>query len=170
MNKWQNFFIQRMGTDSEGHNYPVFESVSNWGIWCKNIPFKVFEKVKEPAKTEWHDEHGDDEYIGSEGVYMEAYSIQIEFGCKITTDRDVDTMHSAIVNDVRERVGDFLEYLRLSGMMRIYSSHTRIGREYVRLEQIDDDATWKSNDNEEWLIFKVTLKVNDPITDWEVEE
>ena len=61
MEKWQNFFLQRMGTDEEGQPYPVCESVNEWGIFCKKIPFKIFDKVKEPASRSWNDEDGDDE-------------------------------------------------------------------------------------------------------------
>ena len=50
-------------------------------------------------------------------------------------------------------------------MMKMYSSYTRIGRQYVRLSSVDDKATWKTDNGEEWLIFSVTFKVNDPVTD-----
>lgn len=149
MEKWQNFFLEKMGS-----NQP-HESVSTWGVYCKDIPFKIFNKVKEPAKRSWKDEHGDDEYIPSTGMYLEAYTMKVEFGCKKTTS----------ISDVRENVGLFLKYLRESGMMKMYSSYTRIGRQNVRLSEINDNAKWKSENGEEWLIFSATFKVNDPITD-----
>lgn len=155
MSTWRNFYLQKMGTGSNGSAYPVCESVAKWGVWCKDIPFKILDKVKDPAKRTWPDEHGDDEYIPSDGLYLEAYTMKIEFGCKKMSG----------VNDVRQKVGEFLEYLRSSGMMKLYSSHTRIGRQNVRLESVSDSAKWKSNDNEEFLVFEVTLKVNDPKTD-----
>ena len=155
MEKWQNFFLQRMGTDSYSIPYPVFESVSQWGIWCKDIPFRVFGKVKEPAKRQWPDEHGDDEYISSDGLYLEAYEMKVEFACKKTES----------LTDVRVAVGNFLEYLRSAGMMKLYSSYTRIGRQNVRLSSVDDNAKWKVQDGVEYLIFSVTFKVNDPKTD-----
>ena len=147
MSTWRNFYLQKMGTGSNGSAYPVCESVAKWGVWCKDIPFKILDKVKDPAKRTWPDEHGDDEYIPSDGLYLEAYSMKIEFGCKKMSG----------VNDVRQKVGEFLEYLRSSGMMKLYSSHTRIGRQNVRLESVSDSAKWKSNDNEEFLVFEVTL-------------
>lgn len=156
MEKWRNFFLQRMGESENGLPFPVYESVAAWGIWCKDIPFKVMDKVKAPAKRVWSDEHGDDEYIPSEGLYLESYTMKVELGCK-KIDGDVD--------DVRENVGNFLEWLRSSGMIKLYSSYTRIGRQNVRLEQVDDKATWKSEGGEEYLVFGVTFKVNDPVTD-----
>lgn len=164
MHKWNNFYLQRMGVDGYNNPYPVCESVSTWGIFCKDIPFKIFDKVKEPAKRTWYDQHGDDEYIPSTGLYLEAYSMKVEFACKkIGVSNKYD---SAAVNDVRQKVGVFLEYLRTAGMLKMYSSHTRIGRQNVRLESVGESGTWDVDDEgNEFLIFEVTLKVNDPTTD-----
>lgn len=159
MEKWQNFYLQRMGSDGNGSEYPVKESVSTWGIWCKDIPFLPMSKVKSPAKRTWNDEHGDDEYIGEGGLYLESYEIDIEFGCKKMS----SAIGKAQVDDVRVRVGDFLQYLR-GGMLKIYSSYTRIGRQNVRLESFDK-GTWKSENGQEFLVFTIKFKVNDPVTD-----
>lgn len=169
MAAWQNFYLQRMGTDGTGETYPMYESVARWGVWCKDIPFKIFEKVKEPAKRTWNDEHGDDEYISPEGLWLEAYEMEVEFGCKKMT-TTVGGEEVAYVNDVRKAVGDFLEYLRQSGMMKLYSSWTRTGRQEVRLVSVSDDAHWEPSDNggQEFLVFKVRFKVNDPKTDVEL--
>ena len=168
MEEWRNFFLQRMGTDANDSAYPVCESVDTWGVWCKEIPFIIYGKAKEPAKVSWSDEHGDDEFISDDGLYMDAYTMTVEFGCKMMTS----------VSDVRAKVKTFLDYLRTSGMMKMYSSHTRTGRQYVRFSSVSDDAKWKSKKEwrvvsgtrtlvtvKEWLIFKVTFKVNDPVTD-----
>ena len=163
MGKWQNFFLQKMGVDANDTPYPVRESVAEWGIWCKSIPFKLLDKVKEPAKRTWYDEHGDDEYIPSTGLFVEAYTMKVEFGCKKI--ENGNKYSSAAVSDVRQNVGDFLEYLRSSGMIKLYSTYTRIGRQNVRLESVSDNATWQSDDQGEFLIFEVTFKVNDPVTD-----
>lgn len=159
MGKWNNFFLQRMGVNSNNAPYPVCESVATWGIFCKSIPFKVFDKAKAPAKRSWNDEDGDDEYIPSSGLFMEAYTMKVELACK----KGSDSMAS--VDNVRTNIGNFLAYLRQSGMMKLYSSHTRIGRQNVRLESVGDSVKWKSDDNGEFLIFEVTFKVNDPVTD-----
>lgn len=160
MEKWQNFFLQLMGTDEAGVAYPVNESVSKFGIFCKEIPFKVFDDVKEPAKRSWNDEDGDDEYIPKDGLKIEAYTMKVTFACKKMSAEKFDVA----VDDVRNKVGTFLNHLKL-GMFKLYSSHTRIGRQNVRLKQISDSAKWKSDGNDEYLIFDVTFKVNDPVTD-----
>lgn len=163
MSRWQNFFLQRMGTDEESQPYPVYESVSHFGIFCKEIPFKLFGNVKEPAKQSWYDEDGDDEYISDEGLRLESYSMKVEFGCKKVAGNDI-AKYGTAVDDVRNKVGTFLNYLKL-GQFKLYSSYTRIGRQNVRLESVSDSAKWKSDNNTEYLIFEVTFKVNDPSTD-----
>ena len=164
MEKWRNFFLQKMDAGGNPSTGTVYESVQTWGVWCKDIPFKLFDKVKEPAKRSWYDEHGDDEYIPTEGLYLEAYTMTVEFGCKKMNAINDGGDRIAAVEDVRKKVGDFLDWLRTAGQMNMYSSYTRTGRQYVRLQSVSDDATWKSEDDEEWLIFKVTFKVNDPYT------
>ena len=158
MGKWNNFFLQRMGVGTNNAPYPVRESVATWGIFCKDIPFKLLDKVKAPSKHTWYDEHGDDEYIPSTGLFLEAYTMKVEFACKKGSDS------KSSVSDVRTNVGNFLNYLRESGMMKLYSSHTRIGRQEVRIDSVGDNAKWICDDNMEFLIFEVTFKVNDPIT------
>ena len=155
MENWQNFFLQRMGMDEDNHPYPVCESVSKWNVWCSEIPFKLFEKMKEPAKRTWFDQHGDDEYIPEGGLFAEAYEMTIKFGCRKEGTDD----------DVRENVASFLEYLRKSGMMKMYSSYTETGRQNVRLQSVSDNAKWKNENGEKWLVFGIDLKVNDPLTE-----
>ena len=163
MAKWQNFYLQRMGTDPSGNPYPVHESVSSFGIFCKSMPFTLFSKVKDPASYSWYDEDGDDEYIPEDGLKLSSYTMKVEFGCKKLDAHEV-TRYGTSVNDVRQKVGTFLNLLKL-GQFKLYSSYTRIGRQNVRLESVSDRATWKSDDNGEFLIFEVTFKVNDPVTD-----
>ena len=163
MGNWNCFYLQKMGVDGNNAPYPVYESVTQWGVWCKEIPFKIFDKVKEPAKRTWNDEHGDDEYISADGLYLEAYTMMVEFGCKLIQGGDT-TKYGVTVNDVRDSVASFLEYLRSAGMMKMYCSYTRIGRQYVRLAGVLDSAKWKSEDGQEFLVFEVEFKVNDPKT------
>jgi hypothetical protein len=154
MENWQNFFLQKATIDVSSTE-PCYESVSTWGVWCSEIPFKLIGEVRAPAKRTWPDEHGDDEYIPDEGLYLESYTMDVKLGCKKT----------GTVSDVRENVGNFLTYLRTSGHLRLYSTYTRIGRQGVRLESVSDDAVWRSYDGEEFLVFTVTLRVVDPVTD-----
>ena len=162
----RNFYLQRMGVDSYNNPYPVNESVAMWKMYCKEIPFKIIEKVKAPAKRTWYDEHGDDEYISSEGLYAEAYTMKVEFGCKSQDIYTGTTLIRTAQEEVKRCTKNFLTFLREAGMMKMYSTYTGIGRQYVRLDSVNDNATWKQGDDGYWfLIFEVTFKVNDPVTD-----
>lgn len=87
--------------------------------------------------------------------------MRVQFACKrIESDK-----YGSSVDDVRDKVGTFITYLRSAGMMKMYSSHTRIGRQNVRLSSISDNAVWLTDDDQEYLVFEVEFKVNDPITD-----
>lgn len=165
MADWQNFYLQKMGTNSGGSSYDVKESVSAWGVFCKTIPFKIADKMKDPAKRSWFDEHGDDEYISQDGLFAESYSMTVEFGCKKLSSSQSSAYGAQAVSNVRTNVGNFLSYLRTSGMMKMYSAHTRIGRQNVRLDSVGDAAQWVNEGGNEFLVFSVTFKVNDPVTD-----
>ena len=121
MAKWRNFFLQKSGA-TDGTPYPTYESVAQWGVWCKEIPFKIYDKVKAPAKRTWFDEHGDDEYMPDGGLFMEAYTMKVTFGCKKMTQTSDGSTTISGVDDVRVKVGAFLDYLRTSGMLMMYSS------------------------------------------------
>lgn len=165
MAQWMNFYIQKTGTSTGGTPYPVYESVRQWGVWCKSIPFTIMEKTKDPAKRSWFDEDGDDEYIPDGGLRAEAYTMKIEFGCKKMPAKTVEGVVIPAVEDVRQKVGAFIQYLKESGMMNLYSSYTRIGRQNVRLESVASDAKWESKGGQEFLVFTVNLRVTDPVTD-----
>lgn len=165
MAKWQNFYLQKMGTDGSNNAYPVCESVATWGIFCKEIPFALAGSVKEPAKNEWYDEHGDEEHIPSTGLYMKAYDMTVKFGCKAIAagSHDADVFNVTVAS-VRANVAAFLEYLRSSGMMNMYSSYTGVGRQKVRLDSYSD-GEWINDNGIMMLVFDIKFKVNDPITE-----
>ena len=160
MADWRNFYIRKMGTGNL-----TKESVLDFGIWCKAIPFKLMDKVKQPPSRSWNDQHGVDEFIPAGGLFIDAYTMKVEFGCKKMSAMHDGSTTIPAVTDVRSNVATFINFLRTSGMMMLYSSYTGIGRQNVRLESINDNAKWKNQDGELWLIFEVVFKVCDPITD-----
>lgn len=93
--------------------------------------------------------------------------MKVEFSCK---SQDIYDEQKRLIRTAREevrlKVKAFLTYLRESGMMNMYSTHTGIGRQNVRLESVGNDSIWKQGDDGWWfLIFDATFKVNDPVTD-----
>lgn len=169
MANWQNFYLQKMGVDGQGNAYPICESVATWGIFCKEIPFALAGSAKSPAKNEWYDEHGVEEYISPTGLYMDAYDMTVKFGCKaIVSGSHEASVFNVSVESVRANVAAFIEYLRTSGMMKMYSSYTGVGRQDVRLDSYDD-GDWVNDNGVEMLVFDIKFKVNDPITEITLE-
>ena len=109
----------------EGDGNEVKDSIADFGMYVSENPFKPCDSVKEPAKREWHDEHGDDEYIGKDGLYMAAYENKVKF------------MFHGETFGANEKCKAFIDYLRKSGMMKMYCDFNRIGRQHVRLKDID---------------------------------
>lgn len=129
----------------------VIDTISSFGMYCMENPFKPCEAVKEPTKRSWNDEHGDDEYIGEEGLYMATYENEVKFGFKGTA------------FGANEKLKEFLEFLR-KGMMKMYCEFNQLGRQHVRLKSIKPTLDRDPND-QDILIVSITFKFNDPITD-----
>lgn len=150
---YKKFYIQKLASGSK-----MKDSVADFGIYCKDIPFKMFGEVKELYANEWHDQHGKDEYVPST-LMMSEYEIDVEFAYK------------GAYNSANTHVKTFLNYLLGIGTgnagadMKIYSEHTGVGRTKVRVKSIDDNCVLDRTENGDILIFTVKFVVNDPVTD-----
>lgn len=142
----------------EQDNAPVLETIEDFGFYCMDIPFTMVNKMKEPASRTWYDEHGDDEYVPSDGLYASSYEMQIKFGYK--GDKFGATQALMVL----------LAYLRSGGLMKMYCDYTGIGRQHVRFVSIDNDAELVRDETGDLLVVKLTFKVNDPITDVELSK
>ena len=129
----------------------VKDTISSFGMYVSESPFKPCSEVKEPTKRTWNDEHGDDEYVGQDGLYMASYENKVKF------------LFKGDAFGANERCKSFIEYLR-SGMMKMYCEFNRIGRQHVRLKSIDP-SLYRDPDNDDILALSVTFKFNDPVTD-----
>lgn len=129
----------------------VKDTISSFGMYCMENPFKPCSEVKEPSKRTWNDEHGDDEYISKDGLYMASYENKVKFGFK------GDTFGA------NEKCKAFIEYLR-KGMMKMYCEYNRIGRQHVRLKSIDPEL-YRDTDDGDILVLSITFKFNDPVSD-----
>ena len=136
----------------EGDGNEVKDSIADFGMYVSESPFKPCDAVKEPIQREWHDEHGDDEYIGKDGLYMAAYENRVKCRCR------------GGAFGANEKCKACIDYLRKSGMMKMYCDFNRIGRQHVRLKDIDPNL-YRDPDNEDLLVLYITFKFNDPVTD-----
>ncbi|WP_333615542.1 hypothetical protein [Bacteroides pyogenes] len=150
---YEKVYIQKIKDGST-----IKETIADFDIYCSAMPFKLYAEAKEPSKREWQDEHGDDEYIPADGLKMKAYFMDVEFCCK------------GDKFSTNEKINNFIKYV--TGMdgsgaeMKMYCTWTKIGRQRIRFDKLNDDAKLIRDDEEgDILIFKITFKVNDPITD-----
>lgn len=118
-------------------------------------------KVKEPYKNQWKDEHGDDEYIPSEGLKVEAFTFKTE--CAMFAEALSDDVAIA---ELKSRVEALKQNLR-SGAFKTYDAWTGYGFQNVRLEDfpnVESANYGRWGQNKMRVFFTFTLKVNDPVT------
>lgn len=134
----------------------VVDTLDNWGIVCKEFPFKLYGEAKELPSHDWKDEDGDDEYIPSK-LPIASYEMEVEFAYK-------GEMNSANTN-----IKDFLFYLTGrdgSGVeLMVYDTYTKIGRQHIRFVNVNEDVLYRQEEGGDVVVFSVTFKVNDPVTD-----
>lgn len=150
--KYEKVYIQKIGAGS-----PVKETIADFDIYCADMPFKLFVEAKAPSKRDWYDEHGDDEYIPNGGLKLKAYTMDVRFCCK-------GDKYSS-----NEKIKKFINYLTgLDGSgaeMKMYCTWTKIGRKGIRFDKLNDKAELLRDEDGDTLVFTITFKVNDPITD-----
>ena len=146
----KNYF--RIYMQKEGDGNEVKDSIAAFGMYVSENPFKPCDSVKEPSKRDWNDEHGDDEYIGPEGLYMASYETDIKF------------LFRGDAFGATDKCKAFLDYLRKSGMMKMYCEFNKIGRQHVRLKSISP-TLYREPGSEDLLVLSIKFKVNDPVTE-----
>lgn len=149
MSQYFKIYLQR-----ESDGAPVMDTISTYGMYCMENPFKTCGDVKDIANRSWHDEHGDDEYISEDGLYLSSYENKVKFGFK------------GNAYDANERLKSFLNYLR-SGMLKMYCEFNQIGRQHVRFKSVNPTLYREVKGNVDILTVEITFKFNDPITDVE---
>lgn len=151
MNGYRDIYFQKSKESST-----VKAGVEDFGIWCKEFPFRTQGEAKELAGNDWNDRDGMDEYI-PEALMMKSYDIEVEFAYK------------GVRDSANAKIKAFLDYLTgrdgTGADLKIYDAYTRIGRQHVRYKNVDDDFTVRNDSEGDVMIFIVTFQVNDPVTD-----
>ena len=134
----------------------VVDTLDNWGIVCKEFPFKLYGEAKELPSHDWKDEDGDDEYIPSE-LPIASYEVEVEFAYK------------GVMDSANANIKGFLDYLTGrdgSGVeLMVYDTYTKIGRRSVRFVSVSEDVFYRQEEGGDVVVFSVTFKMNDPVTD-----
>lgn len=130
-----------------------------FGVIVKEHDIPIQRKPKDPYRNEWYDEHGDDEYIGSQ-LYMESFTFTETFAM-LSREVDSDTSRAALAKQIE----DFQDYLS-KGEFSFYDDYAKRGFRKVRLSEFHAPSRgeYDSIGGKTRVIFDVTFKVNDPVT------
>lgn len=126
---------------------------SKWNIYVKHIPFQIAGEVKNVNTETWLDENGDDEFVPDTLLYK-AYEMVCDF------------VFIGTHGTANAKINDFINYLSRDGMFSIYDTYTKIGRTNVRFSKGDSNpkVLYRRDGDNDIVVFSLTLKVNDPIT------
>ena len=113
---YKPFFIQRDGD-------AVASDTTKWGLVAKVNPYPLFPSPKDPFKTEWVDENGDDEW--TDRLYFKPIEFSVSFYIKA-----YDSDEGSAEQVIREKVDDFFAKIK-EGEFSIYDSYNGIGRRKV---------------------------------------
>lgn len=145
---YKPFYIQ---TDADSKAIDTLE----WGLLAKSNPYPLLPNPKSPYKNEWYDEHGDDEYVDE--MYYSSIEFDVIFYVKAYDNNGI-TAEEQLRNQIE---AFFLKIYK--GEFKIYDSYTGIGRQHVRYAGYTEESFVRRQD---WAraIFKISFKINDPIT------
>lgn len=130
------------------------DSIEKWGIACRKFPFKLDGGTKELAVRDWPGEDGEDAFYPDE-LKLKPYDIE------------PDLVYVGNLGEAATNILAFRDYLTgadgLGVEMRIYNSHTGIGRKSCHWVEMGD-MTFNQEDDEEVLQFSMKVRVADPKT------
>lgn len=154
-NGYKPFYIQKMGSGNS-----CWDSLNKWDMAVKSFPFKYLPEAKTTGSNDWFDQNGDDEYVPSE-LKFKAYEIEAEF---IICENDTTSGGVTTTSDkhIRTQLKAFFDYIKV-GEFKIIDTYTGIGRQHIRYVKFDPQSFRRRADHA-MLVFKITFKVNDPVT------
>lgn len=134
--------------------------LDTYKVVVKTHDYPMALKPKDVYNNDWKDRHGDDEYIGANGLYFEAFTFTLE--CAMFAEGETEQQ---AINYLNDGVRAFRSALS-SGFFKTYDAWTGFGFQKVRLAEFpmpSNDAydVWGKGCR---VIFEVKLKVNDPVT------
>ncbi len=170
---YYRFYIQQSTYDGDTYaKGEVFDSYETWGIVCKEIPFKLFPEIKQPASRDWKGSDGLDVYVPPAQRFKE-YEIDVEFGYA-GTDEDLHTNIKSFLGFLfgrngapqRNQSGVLINTQSDGARLFVYEEYTRTGRKDVVATKSDVQDYYLENGADEALaIFHVTFTIYDPVTD-----
>ena len=136
----------------------VVDTQATYKVVCQEFPFKHLPEIKDLPTRDWHDEHGEDVYIPTDGLKFKAYDLEAKF-LFVGTESE---MHDKIVSFI-----DFI-YGRNNGgapMLKVYDEYTKTGRRGVVVQSVNNELYSYNDANSDAIAsFKIKFRVTDPVT------
>lgn len=143
---YKPFLVRKMKDNS-----PVRDS-TEWGIMVKHVPFKVYPDMKQLASYDWKDQSGIEEFLSDNPTFKD-YDMECEF------------VFIGEHGTANTQIKGFIDYLAKDGYFSLYDTFTKIGRTKVRYVNNSPDMLHRRDNTTDKVIFKLTLKVTDPVTE-----
>ena len=139
---------------------PLIDLLNTYKVVIKTHDYPMALKAKEPYKNQWKDEHGDEEYIGSDGLYFEAFNFTMECAMFARSNNE-----ASAITDLNAGIRAFRTFLS-HGLFKTFDSWTGFGFKDVRLVEfpMPEESNYQSWEDGTRIIFKLVLKVNDPVS------
>lgn len=156
----------------KGEEGSVVNSFTEWSIACAKVPFKAGGTVKELAKRDFPDEHGEDTFIPKKLVF-EAYDAEFEMayaGQELASNPFNLSLAFAQIDSFKKWLSGNDEEEGSGAELFIYSPYTTMGRKCYLKEISDEEPHVQLKQergnlyNENIVTFKVTFRVIDPMT------
>lgn len=146
--------------------------LTQYSVVVKAHDYPMAYKVKEPYKNQWKDENGDDEYIPSAGLKLEAFTFKLECAMFARPTAASQGVAAQTANEVLSAGVRAFKNALIAGAFKTYDAYTAFGFKEVRLQEFQmpsqdayvvwDSKNGSSTDYVARVIFTVILKVNDP--------
>lgn len=158
---YKKFLIQQQTYNGSQYTNvgSVIDTQVEFNVVCQEFPFKYLPETKDLPKRDWVDEHGEEVYIGSNGLKMSAYDVEAKF-LYVGTEQNMAADLKRFISFLYGRNTGGAPYLS------IYDEYTEIGRRGVYVQNVDDELYFFNDTSVEAIAqLKVKFRVTDPVTD-----
>lgn len=168
--RYDRLYFQKMAiVDGEGNavTHEVKETISSFQMYPMTMPFAVGGEAKKLPSNDWPDEDGLEEYVPEDGIPLQAYEIELQFGFRFDGATGQYGLYG-LFGRAQAAMDAFRKYLTGrdgSGVwLMFFSEHTGVGRQKVRFSSMDPEPEYIKTKQGERLFCKVKLKIDDPVT------
>ena len=155
---YKRLLIQQYKKDgsTESDVGDTVDTQASYKVVCQEFPFKFMPETKELPSRKWYDKDGEDVYIPSDGLKLEAYDIEAKF-LYVGTQKDMTTDIEGFIKFIcgRDQNG--------SPLLKVYDEYTKTGRKGIYVKEVDNELLAYDDLNSHVIgVFKVKFRVTEP--------